>query len=124
MNYRMCVATCGGALCGALLTGIMVSERVVAKGQVGAAVTEQAYRRLTVPRISPIASSEFTDEQRAAVGSGPANENLRTALYEPELGRRWWSWLTFVWNSSARGDRGDSAAREGAGHPESELAVS
>ena len=104
MNYRMCVAMCGGALCGALLTGIMVSGEIVATCQVRAAVPEQTYTRLTVPRVSPIDPADYTDEQRVAVGSGPTNENMRTALYEPELGRRWWSWLPFVWNSSARGN--------------------
>ena len=86
--------------CG-LLVGLVLSHL----GGVALSGASRTYTRLTVPRVTPIPVGEFTPEQKAAVGENARpNLNLRTALYEPELGKRWWSWLTFVWNAEARKD--------------------
>ena len=96
LTSRAVLLVLAGALGGGLTATVAMSEMSAA---------QKPYVRLTTPRVTPIEPKDFTAEQQAAVGpSGRANLNLRTALYEPEMGRRWWSWLTFVWNPAPRGD--------------------
>lgn len=86
-----------------LVAGIVLGAVLSTALAPGAAAAKRTYVRLNVPRIPPIEIADFTPEQKAAVGENARpNLNLRTALYEPELGKRWWSWLTFVWNADAR----------------------
>ena len=96
-----------GGLVGSVLTGAVLagdSSSSLDRQAVSGGATAP-YRRLTTPRIKPLELSELTAEQREALGANKnPNLNVRTALYEPELGKRWWSWLTFVWNSNSRGD--------------------
>jgi alkylhydroperoxidase family enzyme len=111
MKVRAFVLVLAGALGGVLLAtllttiampGVAAMQRTSATA---AANAKKPYVRLTTPRVKAIEPEDFTPEQRAAVGpTGRANLNFRTALYEPELGKRWWSWLTFVWNPVPRGD--------------------
>lgn len=94
MKVRSPALVVTGVVVGVLLTTTLAPHLSAAK---------KAYVRLTTPRIAPIEIANFTPEQQAAVGQGAKpNLNLRTALYEPELGKRWWSWLTFVWNADNR----------------------
>ncbi len=92
MKVRSFALVVAGVVVGVLLTTTLAPHLSAAK---------KAYVRLTTPRIPPIDVASFTPEQQAAAGPSP-NLNLRTALYEPELGKRWWSWLTFVWNADNR----------------------
>ncbi|MDO8795860.1 MAG: carboxymuconolactone decarboxylase family protein [Vicinamibacterales bacterium] len=92
MKVRSLSLVVAGVVVGVLLTTTLSPHLSAAK---------KAYVRLATPRIAPIEIASFTPEQRAAAGPTP-NLNLRTALYEPELGKRWWSWLTFVWNADNR----------------------
>ena len=94
MKVRSLALVVAGVVVGVLLTTALAPHLSAAK---------KAYVRLTTPRIAPMEIADFTPEQQAAVGPGATpNLNLRTALYEPELGKRWWSWLTFVWNADNR----------------------
>ncbi len=94
MVFRSAALVLGGISIGWLLAGGPVTDGVIA---------QKRYVRLTTPRIAPIEPADFTAEQKAAVaGNARPNTNLRTALYEPEFGKRWWSWLTFVWNADNR----------------------
>ncbi len=92
MKVRSLSLVVAGVVVGVVLTTTLSPHLSAAK---------KAYVRLATPRIAPIEIASFTPEQRAAAGAQP-NLNLRTALYEPELGKRWWSWLTFVWNADNR----------------------
>ena len=86
-----------------LVTGVVRGVVLASAFAPGVSAAKKAYVRLTVPRIKPIEIADFTPEQKAAVGENARpNLNLRSALYEPEFGKRWWSWLTFVWNADAR----------------------
>ena len=94
MRKRSLMLVAAGALAGAVVTGVVTT--VVAQNR-------KPYVRLETPRIKAIEPKDFTAAQREAVGpTGTGNENIRTALYEPEMGKRWWSWLTFVWNAENR----------------------
>ncbi|MGE0392269.1 MAG: carboxymuconolactone decarboxylase family protein [Vicinamibacterales bacterium] len=102
MRFRS-VALCIGVLAGSMAGVLLLNEaRLVAQERPVPATTK--YVRLKTPRILPIEAKDYTPEQKAAVGTTNANLNFRTALYEPELGKRWWSWLTFVWSPEGRGD--------------------
>jgi 4-carboxymuconolactone decarboxylase len=69
--------------------------------------------RLKTPRMSPIEAKDWTAEQKAAAaranaGDG-ANNNFKTAIHNPELGRAWWDFLRFVHdNPGTRGKAGDA----------------
>jgi 4-carboxymuconolactone decarboxylase len=94
MKFRNLALLVAGVVLGVLLTSVLAPY-------LSAATTP--YVRLTTPRIKPVAVADFTPEQKAAVGANARpNLNFRTALYEPEFGKRWWSWLVFVWNSDSR----------------------
>lgn len=104
MRFRAALLVCAGAVAGSLLTGLLLNE-VSLRAQERPKPATTHYVRLKTPRIPPIDPKDFTPEQKAALGDNKnPNLNVRTALYEPELGKRWWSWLTFVWSPSGRGD--------------------
>ena len=98
MRFPAAAFVCVVAIGGAVLGGTVLEAQERPKP----ATTK--YVRLTTPRILPIEAKDYTPEQKAAVGNTNANLNFRTALYEPELGKRWWSWLTFVWSPEGRGE--------------------
>lgn len=94
MATRNAAMLLAGLVIGWLLAGVPTPDDLHA---------QKRYTRLSTPRIAPVDAVDFTAEQKAAVGDNTRpNTNLRTALYEPEFGKRWWSWLTFVWNSENR----------------------
>ena len=94
---RTALLVLAGVMAGSLGTTLIMTS-VSAQGS----KARKPYVRLTTPRVLPVDPKDFTEEQKAAVGTGTPNLNFRTALYEPELGKRWWSWLTFVWNPEPR----------------------
>jgi alkylhydroperoxidase family enzyme len=87
-----------------LLTALLVATLQAQSGK-------EQYVRLTTPRIAPIAVADFTPPQKAAAeAAGVARPNgvFRTALRgEPELARRWWQWLNYVFQPEA--NRGATA---------------
>src|SRR5579864_4808765 len=61
--------------------------------------------RLKTPRIPPVTADHFTPEQKAAAlavhSANGTNDNLRTALQNPDLGKQWWIWLNFMYDHDA-----------------------
>ncbi len=103
MKLRDALLVLGGMFAGVVFATTVTTG--AAQQKAPSARAAKPYKRLTTPRIPPIDPKDFTDEQRAALGNNQRpNTNLRTALYEPELGKQWWTWLTFLWNSGRRGD--------------------
>src|SRR6266851_23163 len=103
MTSQIVSAAVGGAMCGALLTSLVVSHQTTPISAQNAS-TGRPFQRPATPRIKPIDPADFTAEQRAALPGGNGNANMRTVLHEPELARRWQSWSTYLWDSNRRGD--------------------
>jgi alkylhydroperoxidase family enzyme len=88
---------------------ILVLNGVVAGLAIGPTITRisaqhrKPYVRLTTPRIPPIDPKNMTPEQVAVHG----NENVAIVLNDPVLAKRWFEWLTFIYDFS--GARGDAA---------------
>lgn len=104
MQSRTVVAIVGGAVGGSLVTALLLSGPTTVVAQSQSLQGGRLVNRPATPRIKPIEPSQFTAEQRAALGGDGGNVNVRTTLYEPELAKRWGAWLGFMYNSDRRGD--------------------
>ena len=103
MRVRAAVLVGLGAIGGSVLTATFLMNDAACPLRLPRTPVTTKYVRLKTP-ASPRSRSRTSRPNRRRRS---ARTKIPTSIcdpLQPELGKRWWSWLTFIWNPNGRGD--------------------